>query len=365
MSQSFTAPKGIPEYSPPRSDTYMAVRRGLAAPALRAGYSYIELPLFEDTQLYARGVGESTDVVTKEMYTFTDRGGRSVSLRPELTAGLLRSVLEHGMYRGQLPLKLWTAGPCFRYERPQAGRYRAFHQMDIEAIGTDDPAIDAEVVALGWDAYQGLGLTGQTLLLNSLGCRECRPAYRQRLQEFLRGLDLDEDTRRRTEINPMRVLDDKRPEVIAQLGDAPLITDHLCPACREHHDTVRGLLADLSIPWTDEPRLVRGLDYYTRTTFEFTHGGLGAQAALGGGGRYDGLSEDIGGPASASDSAWTAPCWRSRLRAWIWLCRPGVRCSSCRWGSRPDAPRWGCSPNCAGPGCPRTWPTAGGDSRGR
>ena len=296
MSQSFTAPKGIPEYYPPRSDTYMAVRRGLAAPALRAGYSYIELPLFEDTQLYARGVGESTDVVTKEMYTFTDRGGRSVSLRPELTAGLLRSVLEHGMYRGQLPLKLWTAGPCFRYERPQAGRYRAFHQMDIEAIGTDDPAIDAEVVALGWDAYQGLGLTGQTLLLNSLGCRECRPAYRQRLQEFLRGLDLDEDTRRRTEINPMRVLDDKRPEVIAQLGDAPLITDHLCPACREHHDTVRGLLADLSIPWTDEPRLVRGLDYYTRTTFEFTHGGLGAQAALGGGGRYDGLSEDIGGP---------------------------------------------------------------------
>ena len=296
MSQGFTAPKGIPEYYPPRSDLYVAVRQGLAAPALRAGYSYIELPLFEDTQLYARGVGESTDVVTKEMYTFTDRGGRSVSLRPELTAGLLRSVLEHDMYRGQLPLKLWTVGPCFRYERPQAGRYRAFHQMDIEAIGTDDPAIDAEVIALGWDAYRGLGLTRQVLLLNSLGCRQCRPAYRQRLQEFLRGLDLDADTRRRTEINPMRVLDDKRPEVIAQLGGAPLITDHLCPACREHHDAVRGFLADLSIPWTDEPRLVRGLDYYTRTTFEFQHGGLGAQAALGGGGRYDGLSEDIGGP---------------------------------------------------------------------
>lgn len=296
MSQSFSAPKGIPEYYPPRSDLYVAVREGLAAPALRAGYSYIELPVFEHTELYARGVGESTDVVTKEMYTFTDRGGRSVSLRPEFTAGLLRSVLEHGLHRGALPVKLWTAGPCFRYERPQAGRYRAFHQMDIEAIGTDDPAVDAEVIALGWDAYREMGLTGPVLLLNSLGCRECRPAYRERLQEFLRGLDLDADTRRRVEINPMRVLDDKRPEVIAQLVGAPLIADHLCPACREHYDAVRGFLADLSVPWTDEPRLVRGLDYYTRTTFEFVHPGLGSQSALGGGGRYDGLSEVIGGP---------------------------------------------------------------------
>ncbi|HEX5493035.1 MAG TPA: histidine--tRNA ligase [Mycobacteriales bacterium] len=296
MSQSFAAPKGIPEYYPPRSEVFVAVREGLAAPVRRAGYAYIELPTFEDTELYARGVGQSTDVVTKEMYTFSDRGGRSVSLRPELTAGLLRSVLEHGLHRGQLPVKLWTAGPCFRYERPQAGRYRAFHQMDVEAIGTDDPAVDAEMIALGWDAYRGLGLTGTTLLLNSLGCRECRPAYRAALQEFLRGLDLDADTRRRVDLNPLRVLDDKRPEVVAQLTGAPLIADHLCPACQQHYDAVRGFLADLSIPWTDEPRLVRGLDYYTRTTFEFVHGGLGAQSALGGGGRYDGLSEEIGGP---------------------------------------------------------------------
>jgi histidyl-tRNA synthetase len=296
VSQTFSAPKGVPEYHPPRSDVFLAVREGLAAPARRAGYSYIELPIFEDTELFARGVGESTDVVTKEMYTFADRSGRSLTLRPEMTAGLLRSVLEHGLYRGQLPVKLWTTGPCFRYERPQAGRFRQFQQMDIEAIGSDDPAVDAEVIALGWDGYRGLGLTRQALLLNSLGCRECRPAYRQRLREFLRGLDLDDDTRRRVEINPMRVLDDKRPEVAAQLADAPLITDALCGPCREHHDAVRRYLADLDIPWTDEPRLVRGLDYYTRTTFEFVYEGLGAQAGIGGGGRYDGLSEDLGGP---------------------------------------------------------------------
>jgi histidyl-tRNA synthetase len=294
---AFQAPKGVPEYYPPRSAAFLAVRDAFASCARRAGYGYIELPVFEDTELYARGVGETTDVVSKEMYTFADRGGRSVTLRPEFTAGVVRAVLEHGLHRGQLPVKLWTTGPAFRYERPQAGRYRQLQQFDVEAIGTEDPAVDAETVAVAWDGYRDLGLTRVRLLLNSLGCAECRPAYRAALQEYLRTLDLDPATRARVEQNPLRVLDDKRPEVRELVGGAPLVTDHLCPACKAHHDRVRELLADAGIPWQDEPRLVRGLDYYTRTTYEFDHPLLGAQSGIGGGGRYDGLSEDIGGPA--------------------------------------------------------------------
>jgi len=274
----FQAPKGVPEYYPPRSAIFLAVREAFAKAAANAGYSYIEVPVFEDTALFARGVGESTDVVTKEMYTFTDRGGRSVTLRPEFTAGVLRSTLEHNLHQGQLPVKLWTTGPAFRYEQPQAGRYRQLQQFNVEAIGTEDPAVDAETIAIAWSGYQALGLTRVRLLLNSLGCRNCRPQYRGALQEFLRRLD------------------DKRPEVRAQLADAPLIPDHLCASCKSHHDKVRTLLEDLSIPWEDNPRLVRGLDYYTRTTYEFDHPLLGAQSGIGGGGRYDGLSEDIGGP---------------------------------------------------------------------
>ncbi|WP_214416823.1 histidine--tRNA ligase [Sphaerisporangium fuscum] len=294
---SFQAPKGVPEYFPPRSATFLAVREAFATAATRAGYSYIEVPVFEDTELFARGVGESTDVVTKEMYTFADRGGRSVTLRPEFTAGVLRSTLEHGLHTGQLPVKLWTTGPAFRYERPQAGRYRQLQQFDLEAIGTEDPAVDAETIAIAWAGYRTLGLTQVRLLLNTLGCKQCRPAYRAALQDFLRGLDLDEATRARIEVNPLRVLDDKRPEVKAQVENAPLITDHLCASCKAHHDKVRSLLEDLGVPWEDTPRLVRGLDYYTRTTYEFDHPLLGAQSGIGGGGRYDGLSEDIGGPA--------------------------------------------------------------------
>jgi histidyl-tRNA synthetase len=296
MSSSFQAPKGVSEYVPPRSAAFLAARDAFARAATGAGYAYLELPVFEDTQLFARGVGESSDVVTKEMYTFTDRGDRSITLRPEFTAGVLRSVLEHGLHKGALPVKVWTVGPVFRYERPQAGRYRQFYQVDLEAIGSEDPAVDAETILLAWDFYRDLGLTEQVLHLNSLGDSECRPAYRARLQEFLRGLDLDEATRARIEINPLRVLDDKRPEVKAQVADAPLITDHLCAACKAHYDRVRELLTDLGITWVDDPRLVRGLDYYTRTTFEFDHPMLGAQSGIGGGGRYDGLSETIGGP---------------------------------------------------------------------
>ncbi|WP_119730785.1 histidine--tRNA ligase [Thermomonospora amylolytica] len=297
MSGSFQAPKGVSEYLPPRAEVLRAIRDAFAEQARLAGYGYVELAVFEDTQLFKRGVGESTDVVSKEMYTFSDRGGRSITLRPEFTAGVLRAVLEHGLHKQGLPVKVWTTGPAFRAERPQQGRYRQFYQLDLEAIGSEEPGIDAETIAIAWQWYRDLGLTQVRLLLNSLGCRECRPAYRARLQEFLRGLDLDEATRQRVEINPLRVLDDKRPEVKAQVADAPLMADHLCAACKAHHDKVRELLAELGVEWTDEPRLVRGLDYYTRTTYEFDHPLLGAQSGIGGGGRYDGLAETIGGPS--------------------------------------------------------------------
>jgi histidyl-tRNA synthetase len=293
----FQAPKGVSEYVPPRSALLTAVRDAFATAATRACYGYVETAVFEDTQLFVRGVGESSDVVTKEMYTFDDRGGRSLTLRPEFTAGVLRSVLEHGLHHGQLPVKVWTSGAAFRAERPQQGRYRQFFQFDLEAIGSQDPVVDAETIALAWDSYQSLGLTRVSLLLNSLGDKQCRPVYRKALQEFLRALDLDEETRRRIEINPLRVLDDKRPEVRDQVTDAPVMADYLCADCAAHYDRVRELLVSAHVPWTEAPRLVRGLDYYTRTTYEFDHPLLGAQSGIGGGGRYDGLSEDIGGPS--------------------------------------------------------------------
>ena len=293
---SFQAPKGVSEYVPPRSALLLAVRDAFATAAGRADYGYIEPAVFEDTQLYVRGVGESTDVVTKEMYSFADRGGRPITLRPEFTAGILRSVLEHGLHKGPLPVKLWAYGAAFRYERPQSGRFRQFYQFDLEVIGTEDPFVDAESIAVAWDAYAALGLTQLRLLLNTLGDKECRPVYRRALQEFLRGLDLDEETRQRIKLNPLRVLDDKRPEVRAQLADAPVTTDFLCKSCAAHYDRVRESLRDLGISWAESPRLVRGLDYYTRTIYEFDHPLLGAQSGIGGGGRYDGLSEEIGGP---------------------------------------------------------------------
>ncbi|WP_242911254.1 histidine--tRNA ligase [Actinomadura terrae] len=297
MSSSFQAPKGVSEYVPPRADLFYAIREAFAEQARLAGYGYLELAVFEDTNLFRRGVGESTDVVSKEMYTFEDRGGRSLTLRPEFTATVLRSVLENNLHKqGALPVKVWTSGPAFRAERPQQGRYRQFYQLDLEAIGSEDPQVDAETIAIAANWYRSLGLTRVRLLLNSLGCRECRPAYRALLQDFLRGLDLDEATRARIEINPLRVLDDKRPQVRERLAGAPLMADHLCASCKAHHDRVRGLLSDLGIGWEDTPTLVRGLDYYTRTTYEFDHPMLGAQSGIGGGGRYDGLSEDIGGP---------------------------------------------------------------------
>jgi histidyl-tRNA synthetase len=245
--------------------------------------------------LYVRSVGESTDVVSKEMYTFEDRGGRSITLRPEGTAGVMRSVIENRLDKGQLPVKLWYAGPFFRAERPQHGRYRQLQQVGVEAIGSDDPALDAEVIAIGDEAFRSLGLTQYTLHLTSLGCAVCRPPYRELLQAFLVNLDLDEATRERAAINPLRVLDDKRENVQAQLADAPLMVNHLCEACTAHYDSVREYLRIMNVTWDEAPRMVRGLDYYTRTTFEFTHDLLGAQSGIGGGGRYDGLMASVGG----------------------------------------------------------------------
>jgi histidyl-tRNA synthetase len=292
---TFSAPKGVLEYYPPTSAAFLAVRDTLMASAKRAGYGYIELPIFEDTGLYRRGVGESTDVVSKEMYTFTDRGDRSITLRPEGTAGVIRAIIEHGLDRGQLPVKLAYTGPFFRYERPQAGRYRQFNQFGIEAVGVDDPALDAEVIAVADAGYRGVGLSGYRLEITSLGDATCRPPYRAKLVEFLANLPLDEETRRRAELNPLRVLDDKRPEMRELLADAPLMVDNLCDTCREHYDQVKGYLTELGVKFTENPRMVRGLDYYTKTTFEFVHDGLGSQSGIGGGGRYDGLMAELGG----------------------------------------------------------------------
>ena len=291
----FQAPKGVPDYLPPESAEFVAVRDGLLQAARRAGYGHVELPIFEDTALFARGVGESTDVVSKEMYTFADRGDRSVTLRPEGTAGAIRAVIQHGLDRGPLPVKLCYAGPFFRYERPQAGRYRQLQQVGIEAIGVDDPALDAEVIAVADAGFRGLGLDGFRLELTSLGDDTCRPQYREMLQEFLLRLDLDEETRQRAQINPLRVLDDKRPHVREMTADAPVMLDHLSDSAKRHFETVRAHLEALGVPYVINPRMVRGLDYYTKTAFEFVHDGLGAQSGIGGGGRYDGLMRQLGG----------------------------------------------------------------------
>ncbi|MEN8652833.1 histidine--tRNA ligase [Streptomyces sp. 21So2-11] len=298
---TFQAPKGTYDLLPPDSATYLAVREAIAAPLENSGYGYVETPGFENVELFSRGVGESTDIVSKEMYAFETKGGDKLALRPEGTASVLRAALEANLHKaGSLPVKLWYSGSYYRYERPQKGRYRHFSQVGAEAIGMEDPALDAELIILADQAYRALGLREFRILLNSLGDKECRPVYRDVLQGFLRGLDLDEETRRRIEINPLRVLDDKRADVQKQLVGAPLLRDYLCDACKAYHEEVRELLTAAGVVYEDDEKLVRGLDYYTRTTFEFVHDGLGSQSAVGGGGRYDGLSEMIGGPALPS-----------------------------------------------------------------
>jgi len=292
---TINAPKGVPDYVPPRSRDFLHVQEQLSSSARLSGYEYIELPVFESTELFERGVGTSTDVVQKEMYTFTDRGDRSITLRPEGTAGVMRAVIENRLDKGALPVKLWYRGPFFRAERPQLGRYRQLQQVGVEAVGSVDSIIDAEVIALADQAYRSLGLKDFHLDLTSLGCSQCRPAYRIKLQEFLGTCDLDQETRERADVNPLRVLDDKREIVSSQMIDAPLMIDSLCNQCQEHYDQVRDFLRIFGVQWNEAPRMVRGLDYYTRTTFEFVHPGLGAQSGIGGGGRYDGLMTELGG----------------------------------------------------------------------
>ena len=293
--QKIQAPKGVSEYMPPRSDIFEFVREALIAPARRAGYSLMELPVFEDTELFTRGVGASTDVVSKEMYTFTDRGDRSLTLRPEGTAGVMRAVIEHNLDRGALPIKVWYAGAFFRAERPQAGRYRQFYQVGIEAIGLDDPAIDAEVIAIADAGFRAIGLTKFRLELTSLGDAESRAAHRVDLLKFIAALDLAEATAARAEINPLRLFDDKREEMKKTMAKAPLLMDYLSDASRTHFEQVKRYLDALGISYVLNPRMVRGLDYYTGTTFEFVHELLGAQSGIGGGGRYDGLMQELGG----------------------------------------------------------------------
>jgi histidyl-tRNA synthetase len=296
-NQKIQAPKGVSEYFPDRSNLFEHVRDSLIAPAKKSGYQLIELPVFEDTDLYRRGVGESTDVVSKEMYTFEDRGGRSITLRPEGTAGVMRAVIEHGLDRGQLPVKLWYSGQFFRAERPQAGRYRQFYQVGVEAIGLDDPAVDAEVIAIADAGFKSLGLNKYRLEMTSLGDAASRAAHRVDLLKFIAGLDLDEATAERAKINPLRLFDDKREEMKKAMAKAPLLMDYLNVESSEHFKKVLNYLDCLNVSYVLNPRMVRGLDYYTGTTFEFVHELLGAQSGIGGGGRYDGLMQDLGGQA--------------------------------------------------------------------
>jgi histidyl-tRNA synthetase len=255
----------------------------------------MELPVFEDTELFTRGVGASTDVVTKEMYTFTDRGDRSITLRPEGTAGAMRAVIEHGLDRGRLPVKIWYSGAYFRAERPQAGRYRQFYQVGIEAIGLDDPAIDAEVIAIADAGFKSIGLKQYHLEITSLGDAQSRAAHRVDLLKYISTLDLDETTASRALINPLRLFDDKREVMQKAMAQAPVLMDYLSDASLQHFEAVKSYLDALGISYQLNPRMVRGLDYYTGTTFEFVHDLLGAQSGIGGGGRYDGLMAELGG----------------------------------------------------------------------
>jgi len=291
----FQAPKGVSEYFPPNSEQFEFVRDQLINSAKLAGYSLIELPVFEDTEVFTRGVGESTDVVSKEMYTFEDRGGRSLTLRPEGTAGVMRAVIEHNLDRGQLPVKLFYSGAFFRAERPQAGRYRQFYQVGIEAIGYNDPEIDVEVITVADTAFKALGLKQYKLNITSLGDSKSRDLHRAELVKFISGLKLDEETTARAKLNPLRLFDDKREAIKQAMSNAPLLLDYLNNESKAHFEEVKKLLTELRIDFTINPTMVRGLDYYTGTTFEFDHALLGAPSGIGGGGRYDGLMNSLGG----------------------------------------------------------------------
>lgn len=291
-------PRGTADILPGEVELWHYIEEKARDICRRYNYAEIRTPIFEHTELFQRGVGETTDIVEKEMYTFIDKGERSITLRPEGTAAVVRSYVEHKMHGlPQQPVKLYYHGPMFRYERPQAGRMRQFTQFGIEAIGSKDPAIDAEVIALAMQFYKELGLTNLRLELNSVGCPECRPKHREALLAYLRQVEeqLGGEDRARLERNPMRVLDSKDPKTQALTKDAPSILDHLCEECAAHFNQVQTYLTDLGLTFIVNPRMVRGLDYYTQTAFEIMVDGIGAIGTICGGGRYNGLVAEIGG----------------------------------------------------------------------
>jgi histidyl-tRNA synthetase len=298
----YQAPRGTQDILPHDQAYWRFVEEKAEKICQLYGYKRIDTPVFEQTSLFRRSVGEGTDIVEKQMYTFEDQGGDSMTLRPEGTAPVCRAYIEHGMHNLPQPVRLYYIGPIFRYERPQAGRYRQHRQFGVEAIGDADPALDAEVVGMAWYFYASLGLKGLTLQLNSIGCQVCRPDYLEKLRQYYSGhaQALCPDCRRRLQQNPLRLLDCKKPSCQEIVKGAPEIAEHLCPQCASHFDALKGYLEGLQIPYELNPYLVRGLDYYTRTVFEIQPQEGGAQSALGGGGRYDGLIEQLGGtPAPA------------------------------------------------------------------
>jgi histidyl-tRNA synthetase len=296
----FQVPRGTQDILPDRTGRWQAVEARARDVSERYGYREIRTPIFEATELFQRGVGETTDIVAKEMYTFADRKGRSLTLRPEGTAGVMRALVENGLLQPGRVHRLWYLGPMFRYDRPQAGRYRQFHQWGAECVGSASPAADVEIILLLVDFFASLGLGSLAVRLNSVGHAGCRPAYQERLRQYLAPHleTMCADCRVRFEKNPLRVLDCKVPHDVEIARGIPSILDSLCDDCRTHFDAVQAGLAAQGVAFELDPKLVRGLDYYTRTAFEVHDPNRGAQSALGGGGRYDGLVEDVGGPST-------------------------------------------------------------------
>ncbi len=290
-------PKGTQDILPDDISKWYYIEDMIKEILNKYGYKEIRTPFFEYTDLFVRGIGESTDIVTKEMFTFPDRKGRSLTLRPEMTAPVVRAYLENKMDRASQVVKLFYIGPMFRCEKPQAGRFRQFNQFGIEVIGTKSPEVDAEVIIAALEIYKKLGLEKLEVLLNSVGCKKCRAVYVQKLKEFIKDKKdfLCSECINRYKINPLRVLDCKKDNCQKIIKTAPIITDYLCNECKQHFTEVKSYLDDLKIKYYVEPRLVRGLDYYTKTAFEIVSGELGAQNAIGGGGRYDDLVEELGG----------------------------------------------------------------------
>ena len=294
---AITRQKGTNDFLPEDTAKWQYVEAVLRDMAQKYGFEELRTPIFEATELFLRGVGETTDIVNKEMYTFNDKGNRSITLRPEGTASAARAFIEHKMHGMPMPIKLYYMGPMFRYERPQKGRFRQFHQFGIEAFGSNDAALDSEIIAFAMEFYRRLGLTDLKVRLNSVGCPKCRAEHKAKLQEMLRPhLDeLCEDCRSRFEKNPLRIFDCKNEKCQALIENAPSITDCLCEECSDHFAQVKTYLDAAGIPYEVDNRLVRGLDYYTKTAFEIILTEIGAQSAICGGGRYDGLIRDIGG----------------------------------------------------------------------